>query len=60
MKFGVFRNEHDRAEFAIQLMRDAKGMTYNPDKRYENSVDAVQGYVLIRFIAGPSIHYMKV
>ena len=59
MKFGVFRNEHGRAEFAIQLMRDAKGMTYTPDKRYENSVDAVQGYVLIRFIADPSIHYMK-
>ena len=33
----MFRNEHGNAEFAIQLVRDAKGMTHTPDKRYEVS-----------------------
>ncbi|EJT68897.1 hypothetical protein, variant [Gaeumannomyces tritici R3-111a-1] len=36
--FGVFRNEHGNAEFAIQLVRDAKGMTDNPDKRPEHAL----------------------
>lgn len=31
--FGVFLNEHGNAEFAVQLVRDAKGMTDNPAKR---------------------------
>ncbi|KAL8396616.1 hypothetical protein RB594_003623 [Gaeumannomyces avenae] len=38
VKFGVFRNEHGNAEFAIQLVRDAKGMTHTPDKRPEHSL----------------------
>ncbi|KAK7422901.1 hypothetical protein QQZ08_009350 [Neonectria magnoliae] len=38
VKFGVFRNEHGNAEFAIQLVRDAKGMTHTPDKRPEHSI----------------------
>ncbi|KDN70506.1 hypothetical protein CSUB01_07951 [Colletotrichum sublineola] len=36
--FGVFRNEHGNAEFAIQLVRDAKGMTHTPDKRPQHSL----------------------
>ena len=31
--FGVFCNEHENAEFAIQLVQDAKSMTDTPDKR---------------------------
>ena len=30
---GVFRNEQGQPEIAIQLKRDAKGMTFTPDKR---------------------------
>ena len=33
MTFGVFRNEHGDAEFAIQVVRDAKSMTWTPEKR---------------------------
>ena len=33
MIFGVFRNEHGKAEFAVQVKRDAKNMTNTPDKR---------------------------
>ncbi|KAM9874786.1 hypothetical protein VDGL01_11107 [Verticillium dahliae] len=33
--FGVFRNEQGNTEFAVQLVRDAKGMTHEPDKRYD-------------------------
>ncbi|EJT69642.1 hypothetical protein GGTG_12526 [Gaeumannomyces tritici R3-111a-1] len=36
--FGVFRNEHDNAEFAIQLVRDVKGTTDTPDKRPEHAL----------------------
>ncbi|KAK0641769.1 hypothetical protein B0T16DRAFT_431464 [Cercophora newfieldiana] len=36
--FGVFLNEHKNAEFAVQLVRDAKGMTNAPDKRPEHSL----------------------
>ncbi|KAK0636608.1 hypothetical protein B0T17DRAFT_85569 [Bombardia bombarda] len=36
--FGVFRNEHGNVEFAVKVMRDAKGMTQTPDKRPEHSV----------------------
>ncbi|KAL2050086.1 hypothetical protein ABVK25_009696 [Lepraria finkii] len=38
MTFGVFRNEHGKAEFAIQVVRDAKNMTWTPEKRPEHSV----------------------
>ncbi|KAK3169331.1 hypothetical protein OEA41_008714 [Lepraria neglecta] len=40
MTFGVFRNEHGKAEFAIQVVRDAKNMTLTPEKRFapEHSV----------------------
>ena len=31
--FGVFCNEHEKAEFAMQVVRDAKGMTFMPEKR---------------------------
>ena len=31
--FRVFRNEHGGAEFAIQVIKDAKGMTFMPSKR---------------------------
>jgi hypothetical protein len=31
--FAVFRNEDRRAEFAMQVVRDAKNMTFKPDKR---------------------------
>ena len=55
----MFRNEHGNAEFAIQLVRDAKGMTHTPDKRYEDSVDIVRVYVLIIFLIDLSIPYMK-
>ena len=34
MTFGVFRNEHGKAEFAIQIVRDAKNMTLTPEKRF--------------------------
>ena len=32
--FVVFRNEHGEAEFAMQVVKDAKGMTFTPDKRW--------------------------
>jgi hypothetical protein len=32
---GLFRNEHGKAEFAKQVVKDAKGMTFTPDKRYD-------------------------
>jgi hypothetical protein len=31
--FGVFCNEHGKAEFAMQVVRDVKGMTFTPEKR---------------------------
>ncbi|KAK0641459.1 hypothetical protein B0T16DRAFT_214715 [Cercophora newfieldiana] len=31
-------NEHGNAEFAVQLVREAKNMTYDPDKRPEHSL----------------------
>lgn len=31
--FGVFRNEYGEAEFAMQVEKDAKGMTRTPDQR---------------------------
>jgi hypothetical protein len=31
--FGLFRNKHGKAEFAMQVVKDAKGMTFTPDKR---------------------------
>lgn len=36
--FAVFRNEHRNAEFAVQVVRDAKNMTTTPDKRPEHSL----------------------
>jgi hypothetical protein len=33
MIFAVFQSEHGEAEFAIQFVRDAKGMTWTPEKR---------------------------
>ncbi|KAK5188855.1 hypothetical protein LTR96_010859 [Exophiala xenobiotica] len=36
--FIVFRNEHGKPEFAAQLTRDAKGMTWTPDKRPEQAI----------------------
>ncbi|KAJ4507506.1 hypothetical protein HRR83_004084 [Exophiala dermatitidis] len=36
--FIVFRNEHGQPEFAAQLTRDAKGMTWTPDKRPEQAI----------------------
>jgi hypothetical protein len=37
MTFGVFRNEHGKAEFAIQVVRDAKNMTLTPEKRFAST-----------------------
>jgi hypothetical protein len=34
MLFVVFSNEDGNPEFAVQLDRDAKGLTHQPDKRY--------------------------
>jgi hypothetical protein len=31
--FGLFRNKHGKAEFAMQVVKDAKGITFTPDKR---------------------------
>ena len=33
ISFGVFHNEHGMAEFAMQVVKDAKGMTFTPSKR---------------------------
>lgn len=41
VKFGVFRNEHGNAEFAMQVVKDAKGMTFTPSKRRAR----VSGYI---------------
>lgn len=38
MIFGVFRNERGMPEFAINLERDAKGMTDTPDERSDWSI----------------------
>jgi hypothetical protein len=37
MTCGVFRNEHGKAEFAIQVVRDAKNMTLTPEKRFAST-----------------------
>jgi hypothetical protein len=29
----VFRNEHEKAEFAIQVVKDVKGITFTLNKR---------------------------
>jgi hypothetical protein len=31
--FGLFRNKDGKAEFAMQIVKDAKGMTFTSDKR---------------------------
>ncbi|KAF2685016.1 hypothetical protein K458DRAFT_301100, partial [Lentithecium fluviatile CBS 122367] len=36
--FAVFRNKCGNIEFAVQLQRDAKGMTFTPDKRPEHAL----------------------
>jgi hypothetical protein len=33
ISFGVFKNERGKAEFAIQVVKEAKGMTNTPGKR---------------------------
>ena len=39
MTFGVFRNEHGNAEFAIQVVRDAKSITWTPEKRLSRNLN---------------------
>jgi hypothetical protein len=56
----MFRNKHGNAEFAIQLVRDAKGMTHTPDKRYEISVHTIRAQSLIRLVLDPSAPFTKV
>jgi hypothetical protein len=34
MTFDVFRNEHEKVEFAIQVVRDAKNITLTLKKRF--------------------------
>lgn len=41
VKFGVFRNEHGNAEFAMQVVKDAKGMTFTPSKRRPRDSQAI-------------------
>jgi len=31
--FGVIRNEHGKAEFAMQVVKDGKGMMFTPGRR---------------------------
>ena len=38
MIFGVFRNENGAPEFAINLVRDAKGTTDTPDERSAKAI----------------------
>ena len=33
MTFGILQNEGGEREFAVQLVRDAKGKMWTPDKR---------------------------
>ncbi|KAG8980964.1 hypothetical protein FRB95_000474 [Tulasnella sp. JGI-2019a] len=33
VSFTIFRNEHGDAEFAMQVVKDAKGMTFLPSRR---------------------------
>jgi hypothetical protein len=40
----VFRNEHGKAEFAMQVVKDAKGMTFTPDKRWDSSLKLIFRY----------------
>ncbi|KAM0800516.1 hypothetical protein BDR22DRAFT_889228 [Usnea florida] len=37
LKFGVFRNEHGNAKFAMQVVKDTKGMTFTPNRVYTSS-----------------------
>ncbi|KAK2038166.1 hypothetical protein LZ31DRAFT_132679 [Colletotrichum somersetense] len=56
--FGVFRNGHGDAEFAIQLVRDAKGMTHTPDKRPEHSL--YEGSGLMPLICNPMLPILAI
>ncbi|KAJ7648133.1 hypothetical protein FB45DRAFT_1102841 [Roridomyces roridus] len=38
VSFSIFRNEYGDAEFALQVVKDAKGMTFMPCKRPEHSL----------------------
>ncbi|KAG6901097.1 hypothetical protein C0995_000798 [Termitomyces sp. Mi166 len=38
VSFSIFRNEYGDAEFAMQVVKDAKGMTFMPCKRPEHSL----------------------
>ncbi|KAG8874535.1 hypothetical protein FRB98_008358, partial [Tulasnella sp. 332] len=39
VSFSIFRNEYGDAEFAMQVVKDAKGMTFMPCKWPEHSLD---------------------
>jgi len=60
MTFGVFRNEHRKAEFAIQVVRDAKNMTWTPEKRFvsNHSTDSTHHRLLTDSMNRPehSVH----
>ncbi|KAK2022058.1 hypothetical protein LX32DRAFT_574259 [Colletotrichum zoysiae] len=56
--FGVFRNEHGNAEFAIQLVRDAKGMTHTPDKSPAHSL--YEGLVQMPLICNPMLPILAI
>lgn len=60
MTFGVFRNEHGKAEFAIQVVRDAKNMTWTPEKRFvsNRSTDSTHHRLLTNSMNRPehSVH----
>ena len=45
ISFGVFQNEHGVTEFAMQVMKDVKGMTFTPGKR---SVPIIHGFHVAR------------
>jgi hypothetical protein len=34
----IFHNKHEKAEFAMQVVKDAKGMTFTPNKRWDISL----------------------
>lgn len=60
MTFGVFRNEHGKAEFAIQVVRDEKNVTLTPEQRFvsNHSTDSTHHRLLTDSMNRPenSVH----
>ena len=58
MKAGVFLNERDEPEIAIQVEKDAKGMTWRKGKRPEHALH--EGFTTLPLIFNPILFYLSI